>query len=354
MIKIKKHLNKIIRLNNYTDRSKFLLNLDRNENITGFSKSQIKDFYKHLSKKKINYYPNLKDSYQLLSNFLKIDVENLLFTEGVSGAIKNILDALSLTKKSEIVYPNPSFALYNIYEKIYNVKGKVYGYDKNFKLDYDKILSLINKNTAVVFLPIPNIPLEGDINLKKIIILIKKLRLKNILLAVDEVYHPFGKGVHLSLVKKYKNLVIMRSFSKAYGLAGARIGFIVSSKDNIKVFNICKGGYETNILSVSAVEFIIKNIKIVKEYIKSIKLGLKFLKKELKKLGLVSFGGDSGNFVLINFSSKFLAKKIYKKLLKNKISVRYGFQNIFDKSLLITLAPLKEMKIFVSNLKKII
>jgi histidinol-phosphate aminotransferase len=60
----------------------------------------------------------------------------------------------------------------------------------------------------------------------------------------------------------------MRSFSKAYGLAGARIGYMISSKDNIKTFNTVKGGYETNILSASAAEFIIKNNHIVKDYVK--------------------------------------------------------------------------------------
>ena len=149
-------------------RSKFKLNLDRNENIIGLSKFYKKNLIKYLLKKKINHYPNLKNSYVTLSKFLKINSKNLLFTEGVSGAIKNIMDTLEINKSSEIVYPEPSFALYNVYSKIYNVKAKVFGYDKNSRLEYDKILKLVNRNTLVVFLPVPNIPIEGDIDLKKI------------------------------------------------------------------------------------------------------------------------------------------------------------------------------------------
>lgn len=354
MIKFKKHLKKLNRKNNFSKRSNYILNLDRNENITGYSKKQNKSLYEYLSKKKINHYPNLKNSYQILSNFLNLKEENILFTEGVSGAIKNIMDSLELNTKSEIIYPDPSFALYDIYAKIYNVRGRNYGYDKNFKLDYDKIFNLINKNTAIVFLPIPNIPIEGDIQKKTLNLLIKRLKSKNILVAIDEVYFPFGKSSCLPLIKRYKNLVIMRSFSKAYGLAGARIGYLVSSKNNIRIFNTCKGGYETNILSVSAAEFIIKNNYILKEYILNVRSGVEYLKKELKKLNLISFGGVNGNFVLINFNSKKIAKKTYSRLLKNKISVRYGYKDLFDKSLLITVGPLKEMKFFVSNLKKVI
>ena len=73
MIKFKKHLRKINRINNYSDRSKFKLNLDRNENIIGLSKFYKKNLIKYLLKKKINHYPNLKNSYVTLSKFLKIN-----------------------------------------------------------------------------------------------------------------------------------------------------------------------------------------------------------------------------------------------------------------------------------------
>lgn len=354
MTKFKKHLKKLQRKDNFSNRSNYVLNLDRNENITGYSKAQNKKLYKFLLKKKINYYPNLKEQYHVLSKSIKVKKENILFTEGVSGAIKNIMDSLELNRKSEIIYPNPSFALYEIYTKIYNVRGRVYCYNKNFKLDYNKIYDLINKNTVIVFLPLPNIPIEGEIKEEQINSLINRLDSKNIMVAIDEVYFPFGQSKSLNLIKKYKNLIIMRSFSKAYGLAGARIGYLVSSKNNIKVLNLCKGGYETNILSVSAAEFIIKNKMIVEEYVSNVKSGVKYVKNELNKLNLTFYGGINGNYILINFKSKKIATQIYKKLLINKISVRYGFKNIFKSSLLVTIGPKKEMKFFIRNLKKII
>ena len=175
MIKIKKHLRNIKRIDNYSDRSKYKLNLDRNENIIGLSKFYKNKLAKYIFKKKINHYPNLKNTYLILSKFLKIHSDNLLFTEGVSGAIKNIMDSLEIKKNSEIIYPEPSFALYQIYSKIYNVKSRTYGYNKALELQYDKILQLVSKNTLIVFLPQPNIPIEGTIDFKKIKLLIQKL-----------------------------------------------------------------------------------------------------------------------------------------------------------------------------------
>ena len=100
----------------------------------------------------------------------------------------------------------------------------------------------VSKNTSIVFLTFPNIPIEGNIDLKFIKKLAKFLIKEKILLVIDEVYFPFNKFSALSLVKKFNNLVIMRSFSKAFGLAGARIGYIVSNKKKLKFFQIQKAG----------------------------------------------------------------------------------------------------------------
>ena len=73
---------------------------------------------------------------------MKLDRKNLLITEGVSGAIKNILDSTNITKKTEIIVPNPSFALYKIYSKVYNIKVKTYNYDNSFNLKINDIFNI--------------------------------------------------------------------------------------------------------------------------------------------------------------------------------------------------------------------
>ena len=143
-----------------------------------------------LNKININFYSNLKNTYEKLSKFLGIKSDKLLLTEGVSGGIKNILDSLDLDKNPEIIIPKPTFALYEIYSKLYGIKIKTFNYSKNFELDHFQILKLINKKTKVVFLPVPNIPVEGTVDYNIVRNIAKKLYLKKILFAIDEVYFP--------------------------------------------------------------------------------------------------------------------------------------------------------------------
>ena len=352
MFKFKKSLEKVNRSSNIEDRSNYKLRLDRNEKILPFNKLYKKKFNKYINNLDLNYYPNLEQTYQKLSKHLKLDRNNIFITEGVSGAIKNILDSIAIDKKTEIIVPNPSFALYKIYSKIYNLKIKIYDYDNNFNLKIDDIFKKVSKNTSVVFLTFPNIPVEGNVDLVFINKLAKFLNKKRILLVIDEVYFPFNKISAINLIKKYNNLVVMRSFSKAFGLAGARIGYMISEK-KIKVFSNTKGGYETNMLSATAANFSLDNYRLTKKYAKDVSTGFLFLKDKLKKLKINYYGGTNSNFIFINFKNQITAKNIFYKLKKNKIAVRYGYPKPFNKGILLTGCPLKEIKLFFSIFKKI-
>ncbi len=353
MFKFKKSLEKIIRTSNTEERSYYKLNLDRNEKIVNLNENYKKKLSKYLTNLDINLYPNLDPVYKKLSKFLKLDKKNILITEGVSGAIKNILDSTSFNKKTEIIAPNPSFALYKIYSKIYNVKLKTYNYDSNFNLKVEDIYKLVTKNTSIVFLTFPNIPVEGNLNLSIIKKLAEFLYKKKILFVIDEVYFPFNKFSTISLTKKFNNLVVMRSFSKAHGLAGARIGYMISEKKKIRIFSNTKGGYETNVLSAAALHFVLDNYDLTKKYVRDVARGFLFLKNELKDLNIDYYGGKNSNFIFINFAKKTLCKKIFKKLKQYKIAVRYGYPKPFDKGILLTGCPLKEMKKFFLIFKKI-
>ncbi len=354
MFKFKKNIISTNRQSNFTDRTKYELNLDRNEKVIPFSKIHKKKLNKYFNNIDLNLYPNLKNSYKKLSKYLKINTENLLITEGVSGAIKNILDTIYIDNKIEIIVPKPSFALYKIYSDIYDFKVRTYGYDKNFNLNLRKIFNLVNKNTSVVFVTFPNIPVEGEVKLSFIKKLASFLKKKKILLVVDEVYYPFNKFSAIKLIKKNSNVLIMRSFSKAFGLAGARIGYMISNKNNIKSISKSKGGYETNILSAQAMNFVLDNLDITKKYVKEVQKGFFYLKNELRKLKIDFYGGSNSNFIFINLKDMNLVNKVSKKLRNKKIIVRNNLQIPFKNGLVIAGCPPKQMKKFILSFKKAI
>jgi histidinol-phosphate aminotransferase len=353
VFKFKKSIIETVRFSNYTDRSNNILNLDRNEKVQSLTNLHKKKLNKYFNKLNLNLYPNLKETYKKLSKYIRCKIDNILITEGVSGAIKNILDSTYIDRKIEIIVPKPSFALYEIYSKIYNFKVKTYTYGNDYTLNLQNIFKLTSKNTSIVFITFPNIPVEGEIKLSAIVELVKFLNKKKILLVVDEVYYPFNKSSAIKLVKRYKNIVIMRSFSKAFGLAGARIGYMISNSANIKKISKSKGGYETNMLSAQAMNYMLDNTKITKRYVNDVRMGFVYLKKQLKKLKVNFYGGSESNFIYIDLKNRNKTKKICRLLKAKKIIVRSELEKPFEKGFVLTGCPTKQMKKFVIAFTKI-
>ncbi len=346
MYKINKNLNLLIRKRSgfsKTNKRNYLY-LDRNEKNQELSNIIKKKLFNSLSNSNLGFYPDFNKFYKKLSTWSKVNEQEIFLTEGVSGAIKNLIEVYC-DKTSNIIVPEPTFAMYDVYAKMFNIRKKLYKYNSNYILNYKEILRLIDKNTSIIFLPCPNIPVDTEIDkkiLEQILLVAKK---NHIIVALDEVYFLFTKFNGLKYFQKFKNnLVIMRSFSKAFGLAGIRLGYLISSKKNIEYISKVRTGYESNTLSIKVAEYFLSNMNITKKYIFEIKEGLKYLKEELDKNNIKNFGGLNSNYIFIDFENMNYKKKIYKKLIKNNIILRNNWAKPFDKGLLVSGTNKKNMK----------
>ena len=104
--------------------------------------------------------------------------------------------------------------------------------------------------------------------------------------------------VPFPIIDEFDNIFVMRSFSKAFGLAGIRVGYLLGTEKNIDYVSKTRTGYETNSVSIEVASFFIDNFTIVEEYIKSVKEGLNYLKTKLKELELEFNGGNTGQFYI--------------------------------------------------------
>jgi len=153
------------------------------------------------------------------------------------------------------------------------------------------------------------------------------------------------------MIKKYNNLIVSRTFSKMYGLAGLRIGYIISNSKIAKLLFNLKPMYEINSIGVETSIAILKNSKICKRYIAETQKGLKLIINYFEKNN-IKFIKTNANFIYINLGNKI--NYYHKKLLKNKILTKKGLAvKGYEKYLRITLGPPKEMKIFISKFEKI-
>jgi histidinol-phosphate aminotransferase len=213
-------------------RLKNVIKLSANESALGVSPKVGKEI-----NKKINFskYPDSKSNNLRLSISKKFNCE---FRKIICGAgsdeIIQIICQLFLKRKDEVIVPQYSFLMYRIYSKIVGAKV-LYAKENNFKISVSEILNKVSRKTKIVFLANPNNPTGTYLKKNELLELRKKLR-SNILLVVDDAYDEYMKkkdyASGLKLFKKNENVIILRTFSKIYGLASLRIGWGYGPKKN--------------------------------------------------------------------------------------------------------------------------
>ena len=326
--------------------------LDRNEKFVSFSKKINKKLWKKLSNIKLGLYPNLENFYIKLSKWLKIEKEQVFITEGVSGAIKSLIETLTMPGKHNVIFPFPTFAMYPIYSKMFNIKFKKIGYKKNYKLDLKDLKKKIDKKTAIVFIPNPNIPIEGILKMNELVDIAKKCKSTKTFLVIDEVYYPYSNISAIKLIKKFSNVLIMRSFSKSFGLAGIRLGFIIGNKKVIDYVSKTRTGYESNSVSIEIASFFLDNFSEIKNYQKDVKRSLIYLKQKLSQNNIENTGGLNSNYLYINFKNIKKKKYIIEQLRRKSIFVRGNWPKPFDTGILVSGAPLTIIKKFYNTFLK--
>ncbi len=329
-------------------RSKYL-RLDKNERVINFPISFLNLIKKNISSYHLSAYPDIEKIYKILSKTLKISKEMLVITPGSDIAIKTCFELFS-DKKKKIITISPTFGMVDVYAKLFNLKQVKIGYKKNFTLDTDKLLKSLNKNISFVIIANPNSPTGTIIDKKILMNIIKKTNKLKIPILLDEAYFGFYKNSYIKYVKNFKNLIIIRTFSKVYGLAGIRLGYLVASPVIARNLFKFKPMYEINSIGCLIIELILKNKKIFNDHIKQISLGKKYFIKELDKLN-INHLKTHGNFIHINLDKRI--NNFEKNLKKKGILVRKGpGVKGYEKFQRITLGSKEQMKKVVVILKK--
>ena len=188
------------------------------------------------------------------------------------------------------------------------------------------------------------------LNLKQIKNICKLAEKFGSLVIIDEAYYHFNNTTAQSLIASCPNLIVVRTFSKAFGMAGMRIGYTISNKKIIGYMLSIKPIYEINAFNMKLVRILIKNINIMKDYVKEVHKGRKLLDKFLKSQNLEMIGKYS-NTVLFKLKDKKKVDKVISYLFKNKFIVRPMVIDNDDRYIRATLGSSKIMKKFISKLK---
>ena len=331
------------------------IKLSANESALGPSPKAIKEFNKVA--KNLKRYPDSDGIFlrQILAKKFRLDPKRIILGSG-SDQIFELICKAFLNKNDEVVVPEFSFIIYRIYSKIYGAKIK-YAKEKNFKISINNILSKVTKKTKIVFLANPNNPTGTIVSKNELLRLRKKLK-SNILLVVDDAYFEYVKDKnYLSGMKLFlnsKNVIVTRTFSKIYGLAGLRVGWGYGPKNLIYALNQIKPPFNINRAALFAAAKSIRDVKWLNKEIKHVNKWTKIFYKNFKDLGIET-NASYGNFLLVNFNKiRESSKKIFLKLAKNGILVRKMDVYKIKNSLRITIGNNLENKKFIKIIRKII
>ena len=331
-----------------------VIKLSANESALGFS-PLVKKILKNKDIK-ISKYPDskAKELRKLISRKFKCNPNQIICGSG-SDEVIQMLCQLFLKPGDEVVVPEYSFLMYRIYASIVGAKI-VYSKEKEFKVSVEEIIKKVTKKTKIVFLANPNNP-TGTYLYKKELTDLRRRLSSRILLVIDDAYDEYMKDSNyssgLNIFKNFKNVFILRTFSKIYGLAALRIGWGYGSKQIIDALNIIKPPFNVNkIAQLCAIESL-KDKKFINKSIKHNLFWSKLIINNLKNHNITT-NKVSGNFLLLNFSKcKFSAGNIEKKLQKKGLILRetktYGIKNC----LRLTIGNSLENKLFLKNINKI-
>ena len=252
----------------------------------------------------------------------------------------------------EIIHAQHGFEMYSIITKIVGATSKLVKEDENFKVTVTSILDEVTPSTKIIYLANPNNPTGTYLTRNQIIDILDKLP-KNIILVLDGAYAEYvtkeDYDSSFSLVDQFENVIITRTFSKAYGLAGIRLGWCYSSEKVASILNKVKGPFNTQSLSQEMAIIALDDKEYLSKVIKSNRDTKSWFESELEKIKIKTRPSE-GNFSFVEMSDQE-AKKIFAHLANSGIIVRqldsYGLPNC----LRITIGTREEMEATINSLK---
>ena len=290
-----------------------------------------------------------------LANKFKIDKNRIILGSG-SDQIFELICKSFLKKGDEVIVPKFSFIIYRIYSRMNGAKV-IYSKEDNFTVSIKDILKKVTRKTKIVFLANPNNPTGTYISKKELLFLRKKLR-SNILLVVDDAYFEYVKQKDylsgLRTFTNFKNVIMTRTFSKIYGLAGLRVGWGYGSKEIISALNKVKPPFNVSRPALFAASAAVKDSAWLNKEIKHVNKWSKKMFSEFKKMRIET-NQSFTNFLLVKFDKvKINSAKAFNLLAKSGILVRkmdvYGIKN----SLRITVGTSSENIVLIKKMRKIL
>lgn len=302
----------------------------------------------------MNRYPSPYnfDLKEKIAKYRGVRKEQIFLGVGSDEAIDMVVRVFCTPGEGSLLITPPTYGMYKVVADINNVQVISVPLTEEFHLPVDEVVDAVTPQTHVIFLCSPNNPTGNTLATDRIIALLERFEG---IVVIDEAYVDFSTcGSLCYLLDKYPRLVILQTFSKAFGLAGIRFGMAIAHEDIIAIFNKVKFPYNISKLTASVAHKALDNVHLMEANVKSITEQKERIIEELEKLPTVRkiFPSDS-NFVFLRIDHAY---EIYKKMASEKgVVIRYQGSKVHCKDCVrITVGTSEENDELLKTLKKTI
>ncbi|MBC7641273.1 MAG: histidinol-phosphate transaminase [Flavobacterium sp.] len=325
------------------------------------ARDEFKDFDKNIifldanenpNENGVNRYPDpqQKKVKVALSEIKKVSVDQILLGNGSDEVLDLLFRAFCEPNNDNIISLPPTYGMYGVLANLNAIENREVFLNIDFEPQIDKILSRVDDNTKIIFLCSPNNPTGNSFSDESIFTLLK---IFNGIIVLDEAYIDFSENESwLSVVNDYPNLAIIQTLSKAYGMAGIRLGILYASSEVISVLEKIKPPYNVNVLTQNKVLLHLENQEIIQKQIIEIKEQRDLLFKKLLNTNFVTnIYKTDANFILFKVDN---ANKRYNQFLENGIVIRNRTnESLCENCLRITIGTEAENQILIKVLKEL-
>jgi histidinol-phosphate aminotransferase len=322
------------------------LRLDFNENTAGCSPAVRRALAK-LTPKLLSMYPEYERGTRRLARHFKVAPEELLLTNGGDDALRVFFDAFVDGGTSTVIC-EPTFPMYRYWGEVAGAKIEVQRYGPAMEFPLDGVLQALTSRPRVLFVCNPNNPTGTLLEVSVIEAILKAAT--HTAVVVDEAYAEFSGITVIPWIHEYPQLFVARTFSKAAGLAGLRLGAVIACEESLTILRRATAPFPVNVAALAAAEAAVGDPRTMKLYVKNIRRTRAWFEKELHKVSVKTYP-SAGNFLLADFGPG--ASEMCAELFKKGVLLRDRAKDIGPGIVRVSIGTRKEMERLLKLIKRL-
>jgi histidinol-phosphate aminotransferase len=330
-----------------------VIKLASNENPLGCSPKAVDALIKWTGEMALYPDGNCTELRNALALKFNLDPAQFLFGAG-SDQILEIIAQTYINPGDTTIMGSPSFSRYEAVTRMMDGIILQVPLTQDYRLDLDAFLDNITENTRIIWVCNPNNPTGTAITAEEQKAFLKKVP-RDILVVLDEAYYEYARGntypESIELLNEYDNIIILRTFSKVYGLAGLRIGYAISNKSIIENLNRVRGPFNVNAAAQAAALAALSDQEFVQKSVRNNEEGKRYLYSAFEAIGL-EYILTHGNFIMVNVEKNSV--EVFKALLQKGVIIRSGDIFNMDNWLRVTIGTPEQNKKFIEALMAVL